>query len=171
MATTNLPRRIEMWEWMVSCLMKGKEKGPYSYLVDHVHRFDVAGLFASIIESVDIQNPFVFWRSFLDFANAKPERDEDIFSYFTRLQKMVSALNIRDPDVTGIADISMVSELALKVKMLDATSMYDDYRSFTQRIRAQKPSQWLQMGDKEIIDALRTLHDNNLSMSAPSAPT
>ena len=46
-----LTRRIEMWDWMTSCLRKGKEKGPYSCLVDHVRIYDVAALYTSIIES------------------------------------------------------------------------------------------------------------------------
>ena len=86
-----LAKRMEMWEWMVSCLKKGKEKGPFSHLSEQVNRYDVAGLFTSIIESVDIQNPFIFWRSFEDFVNSKPEKGEDIFAYFSRLEKMVAA--------------------------------------------------------------------------------
>ena len=160
----HLARRIEMWDWMVTCLMKGKEKGPYSYLVDHVGRYDVTALYTLIIQSVDIQNPFVFWRSFVDFVNAQPAKDEDIFSYFTRLQKMASGLSIRDPEAIGISDVKVVSNLALKVKMLDATSFYDGYRSFAQRIRSQKPSQWLKMGEADILEALRILHDNSVSM-------
>lgn len=75
-----LPRRVEMWEWLVACLKRGKEKGPFSHLCEHTSRYDVAGLYALIMNSVDIQNPFIFWRAFKDFVVAEPEKGEDIFT-------------------------------------------------------------------------------------------
>ena len=33
-----LAKRMEMWEWMVSCLKKGKEKGPFSHLSEQVRQ-------------------------------------------------------------------------------------------------------------------------------------
>ena len=96
-----LSKRTEMWEWMVACLRKGKEKGPFSHLADQVSRYDVAGLYTSILESVDIQNPFVFWRAFEDFVVSKPDKGEDIFAYFARLDKMVTGLTIQNPEEVG----------------------------------------------------------------------
>ena len=161
-----LNRRIEMWNWMVACLRKGKEKGPFSYLVDQVGRYDVAGLYKNILQSVDIQNPFVFFKNFSDFVNAKPEREEEIFSYFTRLRKMVSGLTIRDPEAIGVLNVKDISELALKLKLIEATSFYGDYRSYAQKIRTQKPSQWLKLTEDKIIEELRTIHDNSASMGS-----
>lgn len=90
-----LPKRMEMWEWMVACLRKGKEKGPYSHLAEQVTRYDVAGLFIAITESVDLQHPYIFWNGFEEFVNSRPEKGEDIFAYFVRLDKMVENLTIR----------------------------------------------------------------------------
>ena len=69
--------------------MFGKEKGPFSHLVDLVNKYDVAGLYASIINSVDIQNPFVLWQAFQPFVMVKPEKGEDIFTFYGRMDKMV----------------------------------------------------------------------------------
>lgn len=164
-----LPKRIEMWEWLVACLKKGKEKGPYSYLCSHVTRYDVAGLFESLINSVDIQNPFIFWRAFEDFVVARPEKGEDVFAYFTRLEKLASGLSIREPEEVGIQDVKIVSELALKLKMLDSTSYFGEYKSFANKLRTRKPSKWLAYTRDGIIEELKTIHDNSTSMTRSTA--
>src|SRR5205814_6509077 len=110
----NLPKRIQMWNWLVSCLKKKEEKGPFSHLADHVTKYDVAGLYEAIINSVDIQNPFVFWRNFQDFVNARPEKGEDIFTYFTRLENMERKLCIYDPEEVGTSSIKVVSEVLVR---------------------------------------------------------
>lgn len=71
-----LSKRTEMLEWMLSCLRKGKEKGPFSHLAEQVNRYDVAGLYTSILESVDVQNPFIFWRAFEKFVNLNLQRQK-----------------------------------------------------------------------------------------------
>ena len=126
-----------MWEWLVGCLRKGRERGPYYHLCEQVSRYDVAGLYSSIMESVDIQNPFVFWHAFEDFVSARPEQGEDIFAYFARLDKMASGLTIRQPEEVGITDVRLISDLALKLKMLDATSAYPEYKAFSNSLRTK----------------------------------
>ena len=49
-------------------------------MCEHVTKYDVAGLYESIISSVDIQNHFIFWHAFEDFVVARPEKGEDIFT-------------------------------------------------------------------------------------------
>ena len=162
---SNLQKRIEMWEWLVACLRKGKDKGPYSHLSEQVNRYDVAGLYESIIDSIDIQNPFVFFRAFQDFIVAMPEKGEDIFSFFVRLEKLASGLVIRDPEEIGISDVRVVTDLALKLKMLDATAAYNEYKSFAGSLRTKKPSKWLKYDRGTIISELRTIHDNSVAMT------
>jgi hypothetical protein len=94
----NLPKRIEMWDWLVACLRKGREKGPFSHLCSHVTRYDVAGLYESRMNSVDIQNPFIFWRAFEDFVVAKPEKGE-LFHPFRKI-----SLRTFDPGTGGGGD-------------------------------------------------------------------
>ena len=46
-----MPRRIQMWDWMVACLMKDKERGPFYHLCEHVNKCDVAGLYETLLFS------------------------------------------------------------------------------------------------------------------------
>ena len=160
-------KRVVFWEWMVGCLKREKENGPLSYLADgvNIHKYDVAGLYTSILNAVDIQNPFLFWRVFTDFVNVKPHLGEDIFSYFTRLQKMCAKLSIREPSDVGLGDVSLVSDLCLRIKMLDATDTYPEYKTFAAKLKTQKPSKWINMTAPQIIEALKIIHDGTVAMS------
>ena len=163
-------KRSEMWSWFVCCLRKGGGKGPLSHLVDQVTKYDVSALFTAIVDSVDIQNPFVFWKDFENFVNAGPEKGEDIFTYFTRLRKLVENLAIRDPEEMGIHEnIGLVSDLALRLKMIDSISRYPEYKSFASNLRTQKPAKWIRLTESHIISELRTIHDNNKSMAPRAA--
>src|SRR5271166_5046482 len=87
-------KRQKFWEWMVKCLRKKDgEKGPFSHLADQVTKYDVFSLYDAILNSVDLQNPFIFWERFEKFVLAKPEEGEDIFTYFTRIDKMATLLS------------------------------------------------------------------------------
>ena len=159
-------KRVIFWDWMVSCLKRGQEKGPFSYLCDDInmHQYDVAGLVRAIVAAVDIQNPFLFWSAFTDFVNAKPEGNEDIFSYFTRIHKMARSLAVREPTEVGIADVGMISEFCLHVKMLDATTYWSQYKSFSDKLKSQKPSTWINMSEKDIVESLRVIYSGNIAM-------
>jgi hypothetical protein len=106
-----------------------------------------------------------------DFVVAKPEKGEDIFTYFTRIEKMSKGLTIREPEEVGIADVKVISELALKLKMLHSTSFYGQYKSFANKFRTRKPSKWLKITQAEIIDELKTIHDNSASMEMSRGPS
>jgi hypothetical protein len=159
-------KRVVFWEWLVACLRKGKEKGPFSYLCEdiRVHKYDVAGLYTSIISSVDIQNPFLFWSAFTDFVNARPRDGEDIFTYFSRITKLARNLAVREPAEVGVAGVTLISDLCLRIKMLDATTYWPQYKSFSDRLRSQRPSKWVGMTAKEITENLRVIHDSNIAM-------
>lgn len=176
-----LPKRIEFWKWMCKCLKtKDGEKGPFSHLTDHVHKYDVAGLFEAIINSVDIQNPFVFWESFEKFVFAKPEKGEDIFTYFSRIQKLAKALCIRDPLEVGIQNVSVITDWALQLKLLVSSASFPEYVSYAHKLRTKKPSEWIKLSTEQILDRLKTIHDNDTSwqgvgvssnyVSAPAKP-
>lgn len=157
-----------MWEWMVACLRKGKEKGPYSHLAEQVTRYDVAGLFIAITESVDLQHPYIFWNGFEEFVNSRPEKGEDIFAYFVRLDKMVENLTIRTAGhMMTLTNITPVSELAVKLKMFAAASYYPEYKSFLNKMQTKKPAVWLSYSKQTIIEELRTIYDNSLAMGKP----
>ena len=80
-----MPKRTEMWNWMVECLqLKSGEKGPYSYVATQVKRYDVMGLYYSIIRVANIQTPFAYQKKMEDFINAVPEQGENFFSFAER---------------------------------------------------------------------------------------
>jgi len=56
-------KRTDMWNWMVSCLEKAGEPGPYSYLTKQQKKYDALGLFCAISDVTSIQNPFSWNRS------------------------------------------------------------------------------------------------------------
>ena len=52
-------------------------------------------------------------------------------------------LSIREPGEAGITDVRVISGLALKRKMLDATWFFPEYKSFKNKLTTKKPSKWL----------------------------
>ena len=54
--------------------------------------------------------------------------------------------------------------MALKLKMLNSTSSYNECKSFAGKLRTRKPSKWLKYTKSEIIEELKTIHDNSASM-------
>ena len=79
------------------------------------------------------------------------------------VDKMVAGLSIREPEEVGITDVRVISELALKLKMLDATSFFPEYKSFKNKLTTKKPSKWLALTRDQIVDELKTIHDNTTS--------
>lgn len=166
---SDFSKRAEMWEWMVKCLKKKDEKGPYSHLVEQTSRYDVASLYESILHSVDIQNPFVFWDAFEKFVNSSPEKGEDIFTYFVRIEKLAKTLTIRDPDEVGLRDVKLLAEWAIRLKMLVSTKSFSTYKGFSNKLQMKKPSKWITYTKEQIIDELKVIHDNNVQVGASTA--
>src|SRR5215213_2627301 len=112
-------------------------------------------------------SPFVFWKNFTDFCNAEPTRAEDIFAYATRLEKLSRALVIRDAAEAGTPDVRLIAEYALRLKMMVSATYYPEYKSFINKMKNRKPSQWLAITTTTILDDWKQIHDANTSMPAP----
>src|SRR4051812_8678688 len=84
---------------------------------------------------------FLFGRLFrsLSWSSRKKVRTFLLFMVGW-IRKMVAGLSIREPEEVGITDARVISELALKLKMLDATSFFPEYRSFKNKLTTKKPS-------------------------------
>ena len=79
-------------------------------------------------------------------------------------------LEIRESHEVGIHDVNLVSSFALRLKLLDATSSYPEYKRYKNKLTTKKPSKWLKITKDQIIDELKTIHDNTSSFGRePSA--
>src|SRR5690242_1874885 len=92
------------------------------------------------------------------------QRREDIFSYFTRIEKLSKTLVVRDPDEVGLKDVGIISQYAIRLKMLVSASLFNEYKPFANKLRTKKPSKWMKYTKEEILDELKTLHDNSQAM-------
>src|SRR4051812_41111734 len=86
-----------------------KEEGRERTLLT-LTKYDFAGLYA-ILNSVDVQNPFVFWRFFQGLCSVKTGEGGGRVCLVHSPGEVGAGLSIYDPEDMGISNITVVSEV------------------------------------------------------------
>jgi len=80
---------MDMWNWMVECLSKGSEPGPYTYIASQTKKYDVLGLYCAVVLVANVQTPFAYQKKMEEFINAVPRKGESFFTFATRLASAI----------------------------------------------------------------------------------
>ena len=83
-----------MWNWVVECLAKGGEPGPYTYIVSQIKKYDVLGLYCAVLVVANVQTPFAYQKKMEEFINATPQKGETFFTFATRLEQLASSIEV-----------------------------------------------------------------------------
>ena len=159
-------KRHDMWGWMVKCLEMKGEPGPYHYLSKQVKKFDVLGLFCSIIHVTNIQTPFSYQKKLEDFINASPKKDEDFFAYSTRLLAMADGIGV--PANINAAFSKKFVEWMLQIKTVSSINKFGGKEKvYIDKLSVYSTADWVKLDRNTVLEHVRQVHNNATSMKAP----
>ena len=146
---------------MRACLKgtKANSTGRWYSLTKSVAEFDVSKLYLTIIQHVEIPNIISHGYLIREYMDLKPNKGEDIFLFFTRLDEMVERverINHTCPQGLSIA----FPEWIERWKIIDSTYGMPVFRAYYDRLLTESPQEWSMLTKLNLVSGLRVAMDN-----------
>lgn len=172
------PRRVMLWDWMKKCLRGSSQyDGQWYYLTKEVSEHDVALLLRTLTRLIDIPNLISFGSRLKEFYDLKRKPNEDVFSFFQRMDDKVQRLN----SVRNSSMKMCIEEWQVVHKMIEAAINVPIFKLYFDNMSMTTPDAWHKITRSKLLKDLRVIgasqmalqrdlqpgHDSNANFAAP----
>jgi hypothetical protein len=163
--------RVVLWDWMKACLKGSRSDahGRWFAITKTVSEFDVAKLYRTLIQSVEIPNIVSHGQIVREFIDLKQKNNEDVFLFFTRLDDLVDKVERINHACPAGMEIT-IPPWFHRWKIIEATFGLPVFRPYYDRLLMDPPDVWSRLTKDTLIQGLR-IAMNNKQVLQPLRPS
>ena len=157
--------RQKLWTWMVKSLHGPKtQPGPFYYLVDEVHHYDVASLFQELVRVADTPTILSQADDLETVFQMTYKPGTDLFVFLGELRKAVRKIGDANETLPEECRVHLPDSI-VRAKLIRAMKHVPMYKAVLDSLLVKTPDEWKDVSSADLYRHLEQISANNRDLS------